>query len=362
MKLKLWEKNFILTFCIFFVLLNIIMGIIYTSGFNMEYRASINDYTGEAEELFYRISRSNGENIESSVRQDDFVRVYKNERLLFDNMPSEIPLLYMNGFIRIDDKPYYYFNSGFKEEYADYNLQLIYIKDMSIFFKRQSIIRAVNILLDLVLSVIVGYMLYLSMKKIYAPVGNISHELRTPLTGISGYAQYLMNGNLSEEDRLFAQQQIINEAGYMNDIIDRLIAMEGFSLHSADRRNIDINRIAGEIKNRYPDIIIENRADCIRGDETLVKSLIFNLIDNAVRETPEVKVIFKDGSIKIINEAPCLTEAEVSDMNKGILPERAKIKGNGYGIRICREIVKFHKWELKYSLEDGILTAEVLLP
>lgn len=361
MKLKLWEKNFILTFCIFFVLLNIIMGIIYTSGFNMEYRANANDYTREAEELFYRISQSDENSIESCVRQDDIARVYKNEKLLFDNAPSEIPLLYMNGFIRIDGTPYYYFNSGFKEEYAEYHLQLIYIKDMSIFFKRQSITRAVNILMVLVLSGIVGYMLYLSMKKIYAPVGNISHELRTPLTGISGYAQYLMKDNLSEEDRLFAQQQIINEAGYMNDIIDRLIAMEGFSLHSAGRENIDINRLAGEIRNRYSGIVIETNAACICGDEALVKSLVFNLIDNAVRETPEVKVIFKTGSIKVINEAPRLTESEVSDMNRGILPERDKIKGNGYGLRICREIVKFHKWELKYSLDDGILTAEVLL-
>lgn len=360
MKLKLWEKNFILTFCIFFVLLNIIMGILYTADFNMEYTAEVNDYTREAEELFYRVSSSD-ENPPDYISDNAFVKIYKDGNLLLDTTAPKMPALYMNGFIRIDKTPYYYFNSGIKKECADCDMELVYIRDMTDFFKRQNLKRAVNILLDILLSAVVGYVLYLSMKKIYAPVGNIAHELRTPLTGISGYAQYLMNGSLSEEDRLFAQQQIINEAGYMNDIIERLLAMESLSLHSADRENIDINRLAGEIKNRYPGIIIETGADCIRGDEALVKSLIFNLIDNAVRETPDVKVIFKTGSIRIINEAVCLTQAEVQGMNKGILPQREKIKGNGYGIRICREIVRFHKWELKYSLDDGILTAEILL-
>lgn len=52
-------------------------------------------------------------------------------------------------------------------------------------------------------SAAIGILLYCTMRRINRPVNQISHELHTPLTGIRGYAEYLLMGNLTDEDRFF---------------------------------------------------------------------------------------------------------------------------------------------------------------
>ena len=91
----------------------------------------------------------------------------------------------------------------------DQNAELCYAKNLAGFYGKQYKILAGTAAAMLLISAIVGALLYQAMKRIYRPVSNISHELKTPLTSVMGYAQYLsQTSRLSEADRKFAQQQI----------------------------------------------------------------------------------------------------------------------------------------------------------
>ena len=77
----------------------------------------------------------------------------------------------------------------------------------------------------LVFAGIMGLFLYYTMRRINRPVNQIAHELRTPLTGIRGYAEYLMMGKLTEEERFFAARQIVDSAKHLENITEKLLIM-----------------------------------------------------------------------------------------------------------------------------------------
>ena len=106
----------------------------------------------------------------------------------------------------------------------------------------------------LVFSGIMGLFLYYTMRRINRPVNQIAHELRTPLTGIRGYAEYLMMGKLSEEDRFFAASQIVESAKHLEDVTEKLLIMGNVREGAIRIERIDIRQMLLKLKEKYPDI------------------------------------------------------------------------------------------------------------
>lgn len=367
--LKLWEKSFLLTFCVFFILLNIAFGIWSVYQFKSALTREMEFCRAEAQQLTARISAVN-EKAPSELEMERLLHFYSGKqtylKIIFDgeqwmnSFPDDAILAEHNGTVRVGNDTFYYYDSLLDAGTRDQNAELCYAKNLAGFYGKQYKILAGTAAAMLLISAIVGALLYQAMKRIYRPVSNISHELKTPLTSVMGYAQYLsQTSRLSEADRKFAQQQILQEAYYMKDIVDRVLTLDSIKNTGIHREVISMEPLLEELCQLDDGISIESSLATLECDPVLMKSMLLNLVNNGLRESKSVQITASAEGITISNEAPALTARDVRHLNQGELLSREKIKGSGYGIPLCHEISKFHGWKLEYTLQHHNLTAHI---
>ncbi len=367
--LKLWEKSFLLTFCVFFILINIAFGIWSVYQFKSALTREMEFCRAEAQQLTARISAVN-EKAPSELEMERLLHFYSGRqtylKIIFDgeqwmnSFPDDVILAEHNGTVRVGNDTFYYYDSLLDAGTRDQNAELCYAKNLAGFYGKQYKILAGTAAAMLLISAIVGALLYQAMKRIYRPVSNISHELKTPLTSVMGYAQYLsQTPRLSEADRKFAQQQILQEAYYMKDIVDRVLTLDSIKNTGIHREVISMEPLLEELCQLDDGISIESSLDTLECDPVLMKSMLLNLVNNGLRESKSVQITASAEGITISNEAPALTARDVRHLNQGKLLSREKIKNSGYGIPLCHEIARLHGWKLQYALQRHNLTAHI---
>ena len=367
--LKLWEKSFLLTFCVFFILLNIAFGIWSVYQFKSALTKEMELCRTEAQQLTARIDVIDGK-APAELEMERLIHFYSNRstyvkmsydgKLWMNSFPKNMIQSEHNGTIRVDGDTFYYYDSQLDTGSSNQNVELCYAKNLAGFYGKQYKILIVTAACMLVLSVVVGVLLYQAMKRIYRPVSNISHELKTPLTSVMGYAQYLsQTPRLSEADREFAQHQILQEAYYMKDIVDRVLTLDSIKNTGIHREVISMEPLLEELCQLDDGISIESSLATLECDPVLMKSMLLNLLNNGLRESKSVQITASAEGITISNEAPALTARDVRHLNQGELLSREKIKSSGYGIPLCHEIAKLHGWKLQYALQHHNLTAHI---
>lgn len=194
-------------------------------------------------------------------------------------------------------------------------------------------------------------------------VANVSHELRTPLTSIKGYAETLSSlppGKEEERERFLGV--ILRNADHMSRMVDSLLALSRWESSQPGTRTVpvDARRLAEEsIQNLWPQaqakaVRMELNAPAdlprVMGDEAGLADVFRNLLDNALKYSPEksrITVSGTRGQGKVI--------FRISDEGPGIPPharERIferfyrvgdgpgkKDGGAGLGLAICRNII-----------------------
>lgn len=367
--LKLWEKSFLLTFCVFFILLNIAFGIWSVYQFKSALAKEMELCRTEAQQLTARIDGMDGKapaelEMERLLHfysgRQTYLKIIFNGEQWMNSFPNDAILAEHNGTVRVGNATFYYYDSLLDAGTRSQNMELFYAKDLAGFYGKQYRIIAGTSAAMLLISAIMGALLYQAMKRIYRPVSNISHELKTPLTSVMGYAQYLsQTPGVSDADRDFAQQQILQEAYYMKDIVDRILTLDSIKNTELYREVVSMESLWEELRKLDDGISIENGLDTLECDPVLMKSMLLNLVNNGLRESKSVQITASAEGITISNEAPALTARDVRHLNQGELLSREKIKGSGYGIPLCHEISKFHGWKLEYTLQHHNLTAHI---
>ena len=367
MRLKLWEKSFLLTFIVFFLIFNVCLVMWYMFDTKSDYQKFADYCMNEAENILYLEQQIDsgaigqdemGEIAESYKQKHVYIRFSFEGNILTDNLPDGFDLAGESvsvGRIDVSGADYYYIESGFND------CRLEYMKSMEDIYERQLNMTWMIVLIDVVMAIIVGILLYVAMRKIYKPVSDISHELRTPLTSILGYAQYLSFDGVSDEEMRAAGHRIEIEAKYMKDIVERLLTVDSLRGKNVVSLKIDFEELVDELKGKYPSMSFENNISTIYGDEPLVKILLTNLIENAVREDPAAEFYADENSICISNHAENLSSEDIFKMNSGLRIDDSKIKGHGIGMELCREIVKAHNWKLQYSLNGMTLCVTIYI-
>ena len=197
-------------------------------------------------------------------------------------------------------------------------------------------------------------------------LANMSHELRTPLNAILGFSQVLrerMFGDLNEKQEEYVED--ILASGYhllalINDVLDLSKVEAGqleldiapFSLQEALERGIVMVRERATDGIVRVDLAPVADVDVVTGDERRVRQIIFNLLANAVKFTPE-------GGIVGVSVAQVNGEVRVSvaDTGPGIEPDdherifeefrqaEAGIEqreGTGLGLALSKRLVELH--------------------
>jgi PAS domain S-box-containing protein len=207
-------------------------------------------------------------------------------------------------------------------------------------------------------------------------VATASHELRTPLAAVYGAVRTLRREDveLSSEDRAAFLEMIESEATRLARIVDQILLAGQLDADAVDLEltECDPQRVAEAVIEsaalHVPDSIDlgldADGAPSIRCDENKLRQVLVNLVDNAVKYSPqggrvELRVRSANGS--------CLIE--VADEGLGIPPdERDRIfekfyrldpqqtqgvGGSGLGLYICRELVERMEGQLRVESEPG---------
>lgn len=137
-----------------------------------------------------------------------------------------------------------------------------------------------------------------SVKKIKQFSGDVSHELRTPLTIIRGEIEVLLRKERAKEEYQKTLKSTLEEAAHLEQIIDDLLFLsriETLGKKGFDKPvqldeivlNVAENKeLAAKKKNIRLDIKKVEPAQ-IMGEEILLERMAANIIDNAIRYTPE---------------------------------------------------------------------------
>ncbi|MBF0619199.1 MAG: HAMP domain-containing protein [Candidatus Omnitrophica bacterium] len=210
-------------------------------------------------------------------------------------------------------------------------------------------------------------------------VANVSHELRTPVSSIKGYAETLLDGAIDDKAHAREFVEIIRENSdrlvrLIEDLLD-LARIESGKMHMAlvpvDIAPI-VHRSLGILENQIRDkalaVSIEFLAALpkVLADETRLSQVLLNLLDNAVKYTPD------RGSIKI---RAVVTEErmQVDVIDNGIgIPEKdlpriferfyrvdkarsKELGGTGLGLSIVKHIVHAHGGDVWVSsvIDEG---------
>ncbi|MDD2869462.1 ATP-binding protein [Neomegalonema sp.] len=200
----------------------------------------------------------------------------------------------------------------------------------------------------------------------------MSHELRTPLNAVIGFASIIKDEMMGEVSQPLYRDYAndIHEAGehllgIINDILDLTRLQQGrMEIHPSLIHASELLRAArvlGEAKASARGVRLEladrpvSLADTLRVDGRLVKQALLNLVDNAIKASPEggaVRIWFLDrpaGGVAFVVEdsgagfvgrdVEKLFESFSSEQNAYV---RDKQTGLGLGLPISRRLMRLH--------------------
>ena len=201
-------------------------------------------------------------------------------------------------------------------------------------------------------------------------VANVSHELRTPISSIKGYAETLLDGKVDNEDTVKEFLSIIYQdsnrlANLIDDLLDlskiesgkMKLEFEPLEILPIVNRCVNVLRKSAKDKSLSVKLDIPTNLLKILGDHKRLSQVFLNLLDNAIKYTPE------GGSITVnATSKEKIVQVDISDTGIGIsekdLPriferfyrvDKARSRelgGTGLGLSIVKHIIQAHNGQV----------------
>jgi len=223
-----------------------------------------------------------------------------------------------------------------------------------------------------------------NLEKIKAElIANVSHELRTPLTAIKGYVETLEDEAYDTADEKFKFLNIINKhTQRLIDIVSDLLVLSEIEVKESERTSNDIEefeklainsillscyesfkRKIGNKNLVFKKELEQNLPD-IRGNQFLLEQAFINLLDNAIKYTPQSGTIgFKTGSdsdkviIEIFDSGigiPKESIPRIFERFYRVDKDRSRKEGGtGLGLSIVKHTINIHSGEIRVESEMG---------
>ena len=209
-------------------------------------------------------------------------------------------------------------------------------------------------------------------------VANVSHELRTPISSIKGYAETLLDGAIDDKDNVKEFISIIYQdsnrlANLIDDLLDlskiesgkMKMSFEPLDIKPIVDRSLGVLEKTIKTKKLSVSVDMSGKMPKVLADEKRLSQVFLNLLDNAVKYTPD------GGSIKVsISLSDKLVQVDIADTGIGI-PEKdlsriferfyrvdkarsRELGGTGLGLSIVKHIVLAHSGQVWVKSEQGL--------
>lgn len=210
-------------------------------------------------------------------------------------------------------------------------------------------------------------------------VANVSHELKTPMTTIGGFIDGILDGTIEPEKESQYLKIVSDEVKRLSRLVTGMLNMSKIEAGELDLKPVrfDISEMIFRTLLSFEQIIEKKKID-IRGldsfesnpvtaDKDMINQVVYNLIDNAVKFTPDggyIEVSSKADTEKII--------VKIRNSGKGIPSEEIDkvferfykidksrsydVKGAGMGLYIVKTIIELHGGQIVARSEPGEYT------
>lgn len=216
-------------------------------------------------------------------------------------------------------------------------------------------------------------------------VSIVSHELRTPLTSILGYTELLLNREFSAEERRQFISTVYTEAGRLSQLVEDLLSFSRLEAGNVKLNPwvVSMHGIVSELTTQLHTQLERHRLlldvapvlPPVYVDRDKVKQVIFNLLTNAIKYSPNGGEIVLELHEAKRDELPDnhppgrFVLVAVHDQGIGIAPEdlsriwerfyrvdntnTRRIGGTGLGLSISKALVELHGGRIWAKSELG---------
>jgi signal transduction histidine kinase len=213
-------------------------------------------------------------------------------------------------------------------------------------------------------------------------VANVSHDLRSPLASIQGYVETVImkNGAIEPQQRRELLEVIYQNSMRLSRLVDELFELSKLDAEQT-QPNVEPFSMAELIQDvvlkfkpqaGQRDITLEDRLPrgllLVDGDVGMIERVLSNLLDNAIRYTPEggtVSVELENGDervkIRVADTGPGIPAEDLPHIfDRFYRVEKSRSQeggGTGLGLAIARRIIELHGSNIEASSKEGVGTS-----
>ena len=193
-------------------------------------------------------------------------------------------------------------------------------------------------------------------------ISDAAHQMRTPLTGLKMQAQLAMREEDSGQLR-YALEQISSSVDRASHLVNQLLSLARAEASEQAEQvllPVDLDRLLREIVESWVVRAIGRRIDLgyetagsvyILGNDFLLHEMINNLLDNALRYTPDeghvtARVVAQGDFVLVEIEDSGIGISDVDAhkvFDRFYRVEGTGVEGSGLGLAIVREIAELHR-------------------
>ena len=212
-------------------------------------------------------------------------------------------------------------------------------------------------------------------------INSFSHEFKTPIVSITGLANLLESGNLTEEQRVQYARAIREESMRLSSMASNVL-----NLTKVENQTIltDVSRFNLSEQVRSAVLLLEERWTAknidlqldfdeyiIEANEEMLKQVWINLIDNAVKFVPRCGTVelevYEKGEQLCVKVSNTGSEIPYDKQDKIFskfyqVDESHATQGNGIGLAIVKSIVELHNGSVSVNSGNGVTSFIVMLP
>ncbi len=205
-------------------------------------------------------------------------------------------------------------------------------------------------------------------------IGDIAHEMKTPLTAILTFAEILsVKADITDEERRQYSGYIHEQAVHLKSMSEKLLQLVQFEGANLEKKELSLKQIIFEVLTAERAIcekegiaLEQELCECrLNGEKDLLKSLFYNLIDNARNASTENGKILvhmeygnkEEVKIQIIDYGTGIAQEEMAHILKPFYTVKQvaskKLHGTGLGLPLCQKIIEYHNGKLEIESQPG---------
>ena len=209
-------------------------------------------------------------------------------------------------------------------------------------------------------------------------IANLSHDMRSPLTSMHGFLTAISDGTIPPENQEYYLQIVKDESERLIRLSNNILDIHRIQDSQLEMKltEFDINDLIRKTILGFQQRALDKRimitshfahpSDTVLADEDKLRRVMYNLIDNAIKFTPD------EGEITIettVDTSTGKVTISVADTGRGMTEEELKRAfdrfykgdpsrnedkmGSGLGLSIVKEFIRAHGENIEVTCEPG---------